>query len=183
MITVGGFDDSNQNPSDPSARGPTPKFDDELYSLVPFLSAGDETITVTTQNPSDDDIIFFASFRSTLRGSAIVSSDCGNGILNTGEQCDDGNTTPGDGCSATCSCETRSTLPECVARDDPDSAGEDPDNNSDPTPSSSNSKKSSKSGRSKSNTSDDEDDSSDDDKKKSKKKKAKKLKVRRRGRY
>jgi cysteine-rich repeat protein len=27
---------------------------------------------------------------------------CGNGILQTGEQCDDGNTTTGDGCSSTC---------------------------------------------------------------------------------
>ncbi|MDD5074584.1 MAG: myxococcus cysteine-rich repeat containing protein, partial [Candidatus Peribacteraceae bacterium] len=27
---------------------------------------------------------------------------CGNGILETGEQCDDGNPLPGDGCSAAC---------------------------------------------------------------------------------
>ena len=32
---------------------------------------------------------------------------CGNGVLNVGEQCDDGNQTPGDGCSATCSSEPR----------------------------------------------------------------------------
>jgi cysteine-rich repeat protein len=30
---------------------------------------------------------------------------CGNGILQSGEQCDDGNTTGGDGCSATCEIE------------------------------------------------------------------------------
>jgi cysteine-rich repeat protein len=30
---------------------------------------------------------------------------CGNGIVNNGEQCDDGNTTSGDGCSATCQLE------------------------------------------------------------------------------
>jgi len=31
---------------------------------------------------------------------------CGNGILDPGEQCDDGNTNNGDGCSATCQIET-----------------------------------------------------------------------------
>jgi cysteine-rich repeat protein len=30
---------------------------------------------------------------------------CGNGVVETGEQCDDGNTTSGDGCSATCQLE------------------------------------------------------------------------------
>ncbi|HEX5061822.1 MAG TPA: DUF4215 domain-containing protein [Kofleriaceae bacterium] len=33
-------------------------------------------------------------------------SCCGNGQLDAGEQCDDGNTTNGDGCSATCTTET-----------------------------------------------------------------------------
>jgi cysteine-rich repeat protein len=31
---------------------------------------------------------------------------CGNGVLEPGQACDDGNTTPGDGCSATCTVET-----------------------------------------------------------------------------
>jgi len=30
---------------------------------------------------------------------------CGDGVLDVGEQCDDGNTTSGDGCSATCTLE------------------------------------------------------------------------------
>ena len=28
--------------------------------------------------------------------------ECGNGIINTGERCDDNNTVPGDGCSSSC---------------------------------------------------------------------------------
>lgn len=32
----------------------------------------------------------------------IVASGCGNGSLDAGEQCDDGNTTSGDGCTAAC---------------------------------------------------------------------------------
>jgi len=31
-----------------------------------------------------------------------VVTDCGNGVINAGESCDDGNTTSGDGCSASC---------------------------------------------------------------------------------
>src|SRR5690349_1233993 len=34
--------------------------------------------------------------------AAVVTGLCGNGVLNDGEGCDDGNTTSGDGCSATC---------------------------------------------------------------------------------
>ena len=37
---------------------------------------------------------------------------CGNGIIETGEQCDDGNTVSGDGCSATCQLEV--VLPPCT---------------------------------------------------------------------
>jgi cysteine-rich repeat protein len=33
---------------------------------------------------------------------------CGDGVINTGESCDDGNTASGDGCSATCQTETSS---------------------------------------------------------------------------
>jgi cysteine-rich repeat protein len=37
----------------------------------------------------------------------FVPTVCGDGIVEAGEQCDDGNTTPGDGCSATCAIEPR----------------------------------------------------------------------------
>ena len=38
----------------------------------------------------------------TLEVRVDVPGVCGDGVLNTGEQCDDGNTTDGDGCSALC---------------------------------------------------------------------------------
>ena len=38
--------------------------------------------------------------------SACEATACGNGRLETGETCDDGGTTAGDGCSATCTTET-----------------------------------------------------------------------------
>ncbi len=36
------------------------------------------------------------------RGSVTVFDRCGNGVISPAEQCDDGNTTGGDGCSPTC---------------------------------------------------------------------------------
>lgn len=40
-------------------------------------------------------------------GNESNGAVCGNGVVNTGEQCDDGNTTAGDGCSATCQITTQ----------------------------------------------------------------------------
>jgi len=37
--------------------------------------------------------------------TGIDVPDCGNGVVEPGEQCDDGNTASGDGCSATCQIE------------------------------------------------------------------------------
>lgn len=41
---------------------------------------------------------------------AIGAAGCGNGIFETGEVCDDGNTTAGDGCSPTCQVEIAGTI-------------------------------------------------------------------------
>jgi hypothetical protein len=60
LLTVGGLDDTNANPS-PNATGPGPRGDDELYDLRPFVSNGATRITVFTQNPSNDDNIFFGA--------------------------------------------------------------------------------------------------------------------------
>jgi cysteine-rich repeat protein len=38
-------------------------------------------------------------------GSGSSSGSCGNGVIDPGEQCDDGNTVSGDGCSSTCQIE------------------------------------------------------------------------------
>lgn len=81
LITVGGLDDSNTNPPNPNADDTTcgppaaPLCDDELYSLLPFITANDTGISVFTQNPSNNDNIFFAYFN--LSGAAIV----GEGIV------------------------------------------------------------------------------------------------------
>jgi cysteine-rich repeat protein len=42
-------------------------------------------------------------------GEAFLFTPCGDGTLDSGEQCDDGNTQDGDGCSATCEIESSTT--------------------------------------------------------------------------
>lgn len=68
LITAGGLGDSTANPADPFAIPPNnggTRYDDELYSLTPFLSAGTTSIKIDTRNSSGDDNIFFAGFNIT----------------------------------------------------------------------------------------------------------------------
>jgi len=44
-------------------------------------------------------------------GGGVITPTCGNGAVEAGEQCDDGNTVSGDGCSATC--QTEAPAPRC----------------------------------------------------------------------
>ncbi|MFP5375942.1 MAG: Ig-like domain-containing protein, partial [Acidimicrobiia bacterium] len=84
LLSVGGLGDSVANPADPYATDGSctdpapPRCDDELYDLLPFLNEGDETINLTTRNPSQDDNVFFAAFQ--LEG---VQAVVGEGVLLT----------------------------------------------------------------------------------------------------
>jgi YVTN family beta-propeller protein/cysteine-rich repeat protein len=46
-------------------------------------------------------------------GQFIGPVVCGNGMVGSGEQCDDGNTTNGDGCSSTCQLQNRPPVAQC----------------------------------------------------------------------
>jgi cysteine-rich repeat protein len=48
-----------------------------------------------------------------LLGEVAAVSPCGNGVLQTGEECDDGNTVDGDGCSSTCQLENKAPVAQC----------------------------------------------------------------------
>ncbi|MDL1870871.1 DUF11 domain-containing protein, partial [Deltaproteobacteria bacterium PRO3] len=84
----------------------------------PIASAGTATITATGTLNGGGQIDLTASVSSqdthdtNLSNNTAVSSVngvqsvCGDGLVEAGEQCDDGNTTPGDGCSATCQYES-----------------------------------------------------------------------------
>ena len=97
-VTVGGVGDSNDNPDPPcSPPDGNSRADDELYDLLPFVNDGDFSISVETINPAGDDNIFFA-YVITPPASVL----CGDGVVGTGETCDDGNAQDGDCCSSQC---------------------------------------------------------------------------------
>ena len=56
---------------------------------------------------------------------AFDATECGNGILEAGETCDDSNTTDGDGCSALCAPEAASPSTGTDATDSGDTESED----------------------------------------------------------
>ena len=70
LITVGGIGDLPTNPVDPfSPANGDPRQDDELYTLEPFLTLGDTMTTIVTENPSDDDNIFFLGVNITAEAA------------------------------------------------------------------------------------------------------------------
>jgi hypothetical protein len=76
LITVGGVGDATDNPANPNQRpadGTTPRVnDDELYDVKPFLQKGDTQLSITTSNPSGDDLVFLAIISAT--GEAGVTT-------------------------------------------------------------------------------------------------------------
>lgn len=78
LITVGGIGDSTTDPANPAATtedcatppGP-PRCTDELYTLLPFVSTGQKTITVKTDNPSHNDDIFFTGFELDAAAAVV----------------------------------------------------------------------------------------------------------------
>ncbi|HSS50974.1 MAG TPA: hypothetical protein VLX28_18690, partial [Thermoanaerobaculia bacterium] len=73
LITVGGLDDSTNDPANPLAgANGNPRADDELYSLLPFINSTTTQVNIATFNPSNDDNIFFAYFQ--ISGSASIST-------------------------------------------------------------------------------------------------------------
>ena len=71
-ITCGGVGDGTANPPDPYAAGNS-AYDDELYTLLPYLTPTTTEVTVYTLNPSNDDNVFFAHFY--LSTAAIVAQE------------------------------------------------------------------------------------------------------------
>ncbi len=79
LITAGGIGDSLEDPPNPEATPATcenaahekaPRCDDELYSLLPFVNNGETELTFETDNPSNNDNIFFGALE--VRGGVAV---------------------------------------------------------------------------------------------------------------
>jgi hypothetical protein len=76
LITFGGIGDSPDLPADPYATpGGDTRYDDELYDVKSFLTAGDTVFHVYTQNPSYDDNIFFLGLNVTAIGEVDEDED------------------------------------------------------------------------------------------------------------
>jgi cysteine-rich repeat protein len=63
--------------------------------IISINAGGDENLVI---NPD----IYIEGF---FTGDVVTGIECGNGIVEAGEQCDDGNLVSGDGCSSTCTTE------------------------------------------------------------------------------
>lgn len=57
-------------------------------------------LVLDADTDADIDMVDVAAFQNAFTG--VLPPVCGNGRLETGEQCDDGNTDNADGCSSTC---------------------------------------------------------------------------------
>ena len=92
LLTVGGIGDTNANPPPFVTNGGNHRTDDELYDLRPFLTAGTTNISVFTQNPSNDDNIFFAAFflkdaTGTIGGDCTLTCPTNIVVSSAGELC------------------------------------------------------------------------------------------------
>ncbi len=94
LITVGGVGDSTDNPADPfqtpADGNPVRVTDDEFYDLEPFLSQGDTSLTVTTSQPSNDDILFLSIIQVDALAS-VTTEVCGDGLDGDADGLTDGN--------------------------------------------------------------------------------------------
>jgi hypothetical protein len=81
LITVGGVGDAPDNPANPNQRpmdGGSPRVsDDELYNLRPFLAKGTSEISITTSNPSGDDLVFLAVIAVTGEAGVTPPPEAG----------------------------------------------------------------------------------------------------------
>jgi hypothetical protein len=84
LITAGGIGDSRANPPDPNALPTDSRTDDEMYSLLKFITKSTRAIHIDTVNPSNDDNILFAWFDISAKGDVNKDTD-GDGLLDAWE--------------------------------------------------------------------------------------------------
>jgi cysteine-rich repeat protein len=79
----------------------------ELSAFNGLSAAGDWTLSVSDNANLDLGTLVAWSLDITAQGPPLCAApaECGNGILESGEDCDDGNNVGGDGCTANCGVE------------------------------------------------------------------------------
>lgn len=90
-------------------RAPSESFGTPAYDGMPAIVAGVYSIPLTVSDGTDSYVVAAAynSAGESPRSNEMLFAApvCGNAVLDAGEQCDDGNTAAGDGCSASCQVE------------------------------------------------------------------------------
>ncbi len=84
----------------------------EYFKQIEFITALKPLTAVGIDDPAITSILDGIHIPDFERDPFIFAI-CGNGVLNTTEECDDGNTVDGDGCSATCTIEVDPAGPVC----------------------------------------------------------------------
>jgi cysteine-rich repeat protein len=91
------------------------KFAAITVQLMPFDvtpdPSGEYSVWIIPEADYDGSFAHTAARYDRFKVISTTPPVCGNGTVEPGEQCDDGNTTSGDGCSATCTVET--LPPDC----------------------------------------------------------------------
>ena len=79
-----------------------------FFIITIFFSQGIQADIISINAGGGDEIVITPDtyIEGFFTGDVVVAAPvCGNSIIETGEQCDDGNTDSGDGCSSTCQTE------------------------------------------------------------------------------
>src|SRR5262249_46494765 len=72
---------------------------------IDYVSLPPDAYTLTLAADGVADLVGLHQFADFVVTFSVAAPPCGDGIIGSGEQCDDANTTSGDGCSATCTTE------------------------------------------------------------------------------
>jgi cysteine-rich repeat protein len=86
---------------------------DGSCTVVAPGKTGTTTIAVTKDEPIYvlvDSLIGGGKYTLDVE---VIEAKCGDGAIQLGEQCDDGNASPGDGCGATCQLEAGGVMDDC----------------------------------------------------------------------
>ncbi len=77
-----------------------PAWTDRTSELTPLIGSIDQVVSFGED--IDGELYWVNLTGSVYKIECALPPECGNGILEPGEQCDDGNTTNGDGCNQNC---------------------------------------------------------------------------------
>lgn len=110
LRVLGSYSDGVKRDLSTSAQGTT--YSVSNAGTLPFASVSTSGL-LTSLRAGDVTISASNGSQRTSVSVRIGASRCGDAVLDVGEECDDGNTANGDGCSATCRFENHAPIAVC----------------------------------------------------------------------